>query len=63
MMGYLTAVEQYLAHLDGLSFSTQSLLDAARELEGPARLATRRMMDSGFAETFEHAVEALQGEG
>jgi hypothetical protein len=59
MMGYLTAVEQYLAHLEGISFDVESLMDAARQLEGLAHAATSRMIAGNFALRFEQAVEAL----
>ena len=59
MMGYLTAVEQYLADLDGVQFDVASLLSAAQELEEAAFFATRRMIDTGFTEDFAAAVETV----
>lgn len=59
MMGYLTAVEQYLADLEGVSFDPATLLTAAAELEETACQATRRMIDSGFAEDFAEAVQTV----
>ena len=63
MMGYLTAVEQYLAHLDGVPFSVSTMLEASRDLEEPAFRATRRMIESGFTESFERAVEGIGARG
>lgn len=59
MMGYLTAVEQYLAHLEGVAFEVETLLTAASALEEPVFRATRLMIDAGFALGFEQAVEQL----
>jgi hypothetical protein len=59
MMGYLTAVEQYLAELEGVSFDVESLFQAASELEQPAHKATKYMLDSDFAVGFEEAVEEV----
>lgn len=59
MMGYLTAVEQYLAELEGMRFDAGTLVTAARELEEPAYRATRYMIERAFALAFEPAVEAI----
>ena len=59
MMGYLTAVEQYLAELEHVPFDVQTLFDAASQLEEPAYAATRHMIDNRFEEDFEAAVEAV----
>jgi hypothetical protein len=59
MMGYLTAVEQYLAELEHVPFDVQALFDAASQLEEPAYSATRHMIDNGFNVDFEAAVEAV----
>jgi hypothetical protein len=59
MMGYLTAVEQYLASVDGEQFDVTTLLRAAAELEDTAYSATRQMIESGFTEDFGAAVEAV----
>lgn len=59
MMGYLTAVEQYLADLEGAEFDVTSLLSAAAELEEAAFAATRRMIESGFTDDFAAAVETV----
>lgn len=59
MMGYLTAVEEYLAHLDGRAFSPETMLETAANLEQPAYAATKYMRDHDFRVGFEHAVEAI----
>lgn len=61
MMGYLTAVEEYLAHLEGVPFDVQTLIDASARLEVAGCDTTRRVRDSGFAESFEDAVHGLFG--
>jgi len=61
MMGYLTAVEQYLAHLEGTPFDVDTIFAASADLEQPAWRATRHMIEQGFAGTFEEAVEAVCG--
>ena len=59
MMGYLTAVEQYLAHLEKVPFDASTLIVAARSLEKPVMEATRLMVRKDFQLSFEQAVEAL----
>ena len=59
MMGYLTAVEQYLAHLENVPFDASTLMEAARSLEKPVREATRLMVKKDFQLGFEQAVEQL----
>ena len=59
MMGYLTAVEQYLAHLEGVSFDVDTLFAAASALEEPVFRATRLMIEKDFHLGFEEAVQAL----
>jgi threonine dehydrogenase-like Zn-dependent dehydrogenase len=63
MMGYLTAVEQYLAQLAGVSFDVETLFEAATALERPACDATKYMLDHDFTLGFEEAVEAICAEG
>ena len=59
MMGYLTAVEQYLAATEGKNFEIASMLEAAEGLQDPAYRATKLMRDKDFALDFEHAIEAV----
>lgn len=56
MMGYLTAVEQYLAELERVPFDVKTLLDASAGLEQPAFRATRHMIERDFAVDFPTAV-------
>ena len=59
MMGYLTAVEQYLAHAAGARFTIDSMLDAASGLQEPAFKAVKLMRDKDFALDFELAIETV----
>jgi len=59
MMGYLTAVEAYLAELEGIPFEMKTMLEAARDLARPAYDATKYMLDSDFGVGFEQAIEAI----
>lgn len=59
MMGYLTAVEEYLARVDGVPFDIATLLEAAKRLEGPAYAATRYLRDHDFAISFEASMKAV----
>lgn len=56
MMGYLTAVEEYLAYVAGEPFRVETLLDAAQQLEPICFAATQRVRESGFAIPFEDAI-------
>jgi hypothetical protein len=59
MMGYLTAVEEYLAHLDGVPFDASTLFEAARRLEVAGLEATTVAARSGFALSFEEAARKV----
>ena len=61
MMGYLTAVEEYLSRREGVALDQRSLLDAAKRLNDAGFEATARVKGSGFRETFEEAVERHYG--
>ena len=61
MMGYLTAVEEYLARIEGVPFDIQTLIDASKKLDGAAFAATERIRAGGFRESFEEAVTAIYG--
>jgi hypothetical protein len=58
MMGYLTAVEEYLARIEGVPFDVGTLLEAAKALEPAAFTATRFAIERDFAISFEEAVRA-----
>jgi hypothetical protein len=59
MMGYLTAVEEYLARVDGVPFDPSTLFDAARKLEGVCYEATKRQRELAFGVTFENAMRQV----
>ena len=59
MMGYLTAVEQYLAHDAGERFAIDSMLEAAEGLQEPAFRATKYMRDNDFRMSFEAAIDTV----
>lgn len=59
MMGYLTAVEEYLSVIEGVPFDVQTLLVAAERLETAGFETTARQIANGFTETFEDAVTAI----
>ena len=61
MMGYLTAVEQYLARHAGLPFTMESMLEAAKALEEAGRRGTTRVRESGYELSFEAAVDEVYG--
>jgi threonine dehydrogenase-like Zn-dependent dehydrogenase len=61
MMGYLTAVEQYLATAERVPFDVATLLEAARTLDGAAFQATRYARESDFAFSFEDAMRTVYG--
>ena len=59
MMGYLTAVEEYLASVEGVPFEIRTLYDAARRLETASYEATRYLRDRNYAVSFEDAMRAV----
>lgn len=59
MMGYLTAVEEYLSVLEGVPFDVRTLLEAAKRLETAGEETTARMLANGLREDFEQAVTAI----
>jgi hypothetical protein len=61
MMGYLTAVEEYLAHQQGVPFDVATLFEAAKRLEVAGRDATRHVVERDFAIGFEDAVREVFG--
>lgn len=56
MMGYLTAVEEYLAVHSGVPFDVGTLFEAAKALEVAAFRATEVVRRSGFRKSFEEGV-------
>lgn len=59
MMGYLTAVEEYLASVEGVPFDIGTLYDAARRLETASYDATRYLRERNYAISFEDAMRAV----
>lgn len=59
MMGYLTAVEEYLARVDGIPFDAGTLFEAARKLEGASYEAARRQRELGYSVSFEDAMRQV----
>ena len=60
MMGYLTAVEQYLASAEGVPFRVESLLEAAVALDAAGYDAVRQLRARDFAVSFEVAVREVR---
>lgn len=61
MMGYLTAVEEYLAKDAGVPFDVSTLLEAAKKLDEAGFRATTRVRAGAYAESFEQAITAIYG--
>jgi len=59
MMGYLTAVEEYLARLEDRPFDIVTMFEAARALEEVGRRGARRVLERRFEIGFEAAVRDL----
>lgn len=59
MMGYLTAVEEYLAHLESRPFDVHTLFEAAKCLEPACYRATTYQIERNFTVSFEEAVRAV----
>jgi hypothetical protein len=59
MMGYLTAVEEYLSVIEKARFDVATLIEAAKRLETAGYEATARIIAGKHRETFEEAVTAL----
>ncbi|MEO8622657.1 MAG: hypothetical protein ABI625_16420 [bacterium] len=63
MMGYLTAVEEYLARVEGVSFDVRTMMIAAKKLEAPSYEATRHAREVGFTVCFEDAMRVICARG
>lgn len=59
MMGYLTAVEEYLAVKDGLRFEMRQMLEASKRLELVGRQAASLIRSRGYEIGFEQAAEEI----
>lgn len=62
MMGYLTAVEEYLSKQAGKAFAAEDMFVPARKLEEAGRLATEYVLKQNFSCTFEDAIRAIYKE-
>lgn len=62
MMGYLTAVEEYLSKVEGVPFDITAMFGPARRLEVAGFEATSRVIATNHAESFEAAVTKLYAE-
>lgn len=63
MMGYLTAVEEYLAHVVGKPFEIETLFIAARRLELVGYEGTTGVRQRNFEISFEEAIRQIYGGG
>lgn len=61
MMGYLTAVEEYLAARAGEEFRLETVLEAARRLETVGREVMTRVVAGGYARSFEEVARDWEG--
>jgi hypothetical protein len=59
MMGYLTAVEEYLSRVAGSELDVGTMMDAAVRLDGAAYEAAKHAIARGFAVSFEQAMKEL----
>jgi hypothetical protein len=59
MMGYLTAVEEYLASMEGVPFDVQTLFDASRRLDTASYDAVRYQRERDYSVSFEDAMRAV----
>ena len=57
MMGYLTAVEEYLSARAGQPFAIDTVLDAAKRLEEVGREVMQAVIASGWTKSFEQVVQ------
>jgi hypothetical protein len=62
MMGYLTAVEEYLAAHSGVPFDVGTLFEAAKALEEAGYRATEVVRRGGFRKSFEAGVREVYGD-
>jgi hypothetical protein len=59
MMGYLTAVEEYLAAVEGVPFDVRTMFEAARRLESASFDAVRYQRERDYTVSFEDAMRAV----
>ena len=63
MMGYLTAVEEYLSLLESKPFDVETLMVASQRLAEAGERAARRQVERDFAISFEDAVREVYAGG
>jgi hypothetical protein len=59
MMGYLTAVEEYLCAMAGVPFAVETLFDAAERLEEAGAAITTRWLETDFDASFAEVASAV----
>lgn len=59
MMGYLTAVEEYLARRAEIPFDMRAVLEAARRLETVGYEGATHVVSGGYRQSFEEAVREI----
>ncbi len=59
MMGYLTAVEEYLCQLEGKEFDIHMLCEAAAKIEKNAQLSSELVLAQDFGLSFSQAVRTV----
>lgn len=61
MMGYLTAVEEYLSKREGAPYDMRNMFRAAEKLEEAGFEGTKYLIEKNYALSFEDAVRAVYG--
>ena len=61
MMGYLTAVEEYIARKEGKPYDVEAIFEPAGRLEGVSHRAAKHVVDGEFELQFGPAIESLFG--
>lgn len=61
MMGYLTAVEEYLSKREGASYDMKNMFKAAEKLEEAGFKGTQHLIEKNYGLSFEDAVRAVYG--
>ncbi len=59
MMGYLTAVENYLCVVNGTQFNVASMFEAAKSLRPVGSRVSEEVIKNGYAASFEDTAKAL----
>ncbi len=59
MMGYLTAAEEYLAHVADVPFDIGTMVEAAEQLEAPVYAAMQHLRAHGYATSFADSLRSV----